>query len=134
MTKRQGKIFGEIAERRQAQDRQWGGYGHDYFHSTQDFLRFARKQLARAWKGLNVRESLLNAAAVLVAAIEILDLRREDDDFIEGIIRQELEAIQFYPGRAAIEGRASTVFGSRESFYQEQIEQQQQLAAGSQRL
>lgn len=35
-----------VVEERLEQDQQWGGFGHDQEHDTEDWLRFIEKQVA----------------------------------------------------------------------------------------
>jgi len=76
-------IFDAISLERLYQDNEWGGSKHDDTHFTYDFLDFIEKQRHKCWnqiahndpvKGyMYSRKSLVNIAALCVAAIESMD-------------------------------------------------------------
>jgi len=66
-------VFREIDERRDEQDRKWGGPDHDDTHCNQDWCEYIDKFVERATAPSHSRQfedNMIHIAALAVAAIE----------------------------------------------------------------
>ena len=79
------EVWKQVSGRRFQQDAQWGGPTHDDRHIPSDWIEFIVKQMSQA-TGANhavppdlaaVRDRLIDAAALAIAAVESLDRRRK---------------------------------------------------------
>lgn len=66
-------IYNEIGDERDRQDRKWGGPQHDDQHSHYDFCNFIIERLVGDKFTHHPRKTLVQVAALAVAAVESLD-------------------------------------------------------------
>lgn len=74
-----GPIFAAIIAERVAQDKEWGGHGHDTEHRLEDWLEYIDKQCSKAYTDMyrrnteEAKQRLVKIAALAIAALEALD-------------------------------------------------------------
>jgi hypothetical protein len=70
-------VWKEIKKERKAQDKKWGGPGHDDRHTSHDWVSYLTKHVGKAvmfpWDKTLFRNQMVRVAAVAVAAIEWCD-------------------------------------------------------------
>ena len=80
------EVWRQVSDRRSQQDARWSGPSHDDHHIPSDWIEFITKQMSQA-AGANcavppdlaaVRDRLIDAAALAIAAAESLDRKAKD--------------------------------------------------------
>lgn len=70
------RIYAQVEEEREKQDREYGGSEHDDIHPREDWVGFLTLHVNRARlaaKGSTYRYQLIRVIALAVAAIEVYD-------------------------------------------------------------
>ena len=78
--RRKGSVLSEVSLERHRQDQEWGGPQHDDQHTPDDWVPMMKKFLARTFTFNKevFRRSMIQIAALAVAAVEWLDRAEEE--------------------------------------------------------